>query len=92
MPFKVTTGAQWKQALIVLLMIGGMILLGAGLISENIYILTVSGLGICAFLLFGFIVIQRSKNFDNRMKRMSYIFVIPFLSILAVVIMKWMES
>jgi hypothetical protein len=51
--------------------------------------MTISGIAICSFLVYGFILIQRSQNFDRRMKRLSYFTLIPFLAILANVILQW---
>lgn len=61
-----------------------------GLLSEDRIIVTISGVALCAFLVYGFILIHRSKNIDNRMKRMRYIGIIPVLSILGWMALQWL--
>ena len=90
-PITVKTVTPWPQKLMLPAMLTGMLLLFGGLTAENILLFSVSGLGVLALLIAGFIVIQRGKNFDRRMKRTSYIILVPFLSILAMIIMKWLE-
>lgn len=61
-----------------------------GILSEDRIISTISGVAICGFLVYSFVFIHRSKNFDRRMKRMGYITIIPFLSILGYVVFQWL--
>ena len=63
-----------------------------GLLSESRIILTLSGTAMCALLIWGFVIIRHSRNTDRRMKRLSYLTVIPFLAILANVIIQWLET
>jgi hypothetical protein len=51
-----------------------------------------NAIAVCTLLAWGFVVIQLSKNVDRRLKRMSYITIIPFLAILANVVLQWIES
>lgn len=68
---------------------GGMLGLW-GPLNENKYIFTVAGLATCAFLIAGLILIRKSKNLDRGLKRFSYMAVIPLLSILAAIVVRWM--
>ena len=83
------TALQWFYTALGLVAVGAAFM---GLISENKIIFTVSAMALCAVMLWGFAVIQRSKNFDRRMKRMSYIMIIPFIAVLANVILQWMNG
>lgn len=91
-PITIKPHAQRKVALMIILFIGAMFLLCWGVLSENIYWVTLSGLGLCAFLVCGFVMIQRSKNYDRRMKRWSYVALFPIVCILAWVVMSWLEG
>lgn len=90
-PITTKPHAQRKVALTVILFTGAMFLLCWGVLSENIYWVTLSGLGLCAFLIYGFVMIQRSKNYDRRMKRWSYVTLFPIVCILAWVVMGWLS-
>jgi len=89
----VITKSNWtplvflQLAAILSLLIGGCL----GLLSEDRTIMTISGIAICSFLVYGFILIQRSQNFDRRMKRLSYLTIFPLLAIMAMVILQWWE-
>jgi Ca2+/H+ antiporter len=89
-PIREKTAKAWTSYLILISGLAGMVLLFIGLVSENIIISTFCGIALSAVMLYGFIVIQRSNNIDKRMKRLSYIFIFPFISILSVTIMKLM--
>ena len=91
-PITFKTGTPGLQKLLLPLALIGMFLLFWGFSAESILIFSLCGLGILGIMTAGFVVIQRSKNVDRRMKRISYMFLIPILSILTVVIMKWVEG
>ena len=63
-----------------------------GLASEDRIVSTLSALVICGVMLWGFVVIHRSKNVDRRMKRTSYIMIIPIMAMVANVILQWMNG
>ena len=82
------TALQWFYMAIGLLAVGAAFM---GLTSEDKIVFTISAITLCAVMLWGFVVIQRSKNFDRRMKRRSYIMIIPFVAMLTNMIMQWMN-
>lgn len=87
-PIAEKTANPWTSYLILISALAGMVLMFIGLIAENVVISTFCGIALCAVMLYGFIVIQRSNNIDKRVKRISYFFFFPFISILSVTIMK----
>jgi hypothetical protein len=84
--------SSWPQYVQVPLLLAGMAILGCGLLFEDNFIFTGAALGMCAFLVYSFILTQRSRNIDVRLKRLSYAVFLPVLSILAVTVMKWMGT
>jgi hypothetical protein len=80
------------QKLLLPLTLIGMSMLFWGFSAENIVIFSLCGLGILGMMIWGFIVIQRSKNVDRRFKRLSYIVLLPIFSILSMMIVKWVEA
>jgi hypothetical protein len=74
------TALQWFYTALGLLAVGAAFM---GLTSEHKIVFTISAITLCAVMLWGFVVIHRSKNVDRRMKRMSYIMIIPFIAMLA---------
>ena len=90
-PISEKTAKPWTQYVILISALAGMVLMFVGLTAENRIISTFCGAALCVVMLYGFIVIQKSKNVDKRMKRISYFFLIPFISILSVTIMKLMS-
>jgi hypothetical protein len=89
-PLTVQT-AQWLQYLQVAAVILVFIPICLGLLSENRIVLSLSGIAMCGLMILGFVIIQRSKNYDRRMKRLSYIMWIPFLAIMANVTLQWLS-
>lgn len=89
-PIREKTATAWTPYVILISALAGMVLVFIGLSAENVIISAICGMAVCVVFLYGFIIIQRSKNIDNRLKRMSYIFFLPFVSILFVTIMKLM--
>lgn len=90
-PISEKTSKPWTQYLLMISALAGMLLMFVGLAAEHKIISVLCGTAICIAMLWGFIVLQKSKNVDKRMKWMSYVFLIPFLSILSVTIMKLMS-
>jgi hypothetical protein len=90
-PISEKTAKSWMPYVMLIGVLVGMLLMFVGLGAENKFISVFCGAGICIAMLYGFVVIQKSKNVDKRIKWTSYIFLIPFISILAVTIMKLMS-
>lgn len=90
-PVTQDTSKPWARYLILLATVVGMVLLFVGFGRENKIISALCGTVICMIMLWGFIVIQKSKNADNRLKRVSYILIIPFISVLYVTILMLMS-
>ncbi|HEY9006553.1 MAG TPA: hypothetical protein VIM75_10475 [Ohtaekwangia sp.] len=90
-PLKVKTSTPWYQKYPFVLPVTVIGLIGASFYSNNQYLQIVGIAGFVATLIFGFIVIQKSKNVDLRLKRMSYIALIPILSMLYALIVKLSE-
>ena len=91
MPFTVKTSTPWLakfQFPIALLIVG---LLFLSFYVNNKFIAAIGAFVFCVVMIFSFIVIQKSKNVDKKIKRMSYIMFIPLLSIIYSVISKLME-
>lgn len=82
------TGLQWFYLAMGILAVVAAYM---GLLNENRIISTISAMAICALFAWGFVIIQRSRNVDRRLKRMSFIMIIPFLAILANAIIQWMD-
>lgn len=87
----IVTKSPWTSTVILQLIGIAVVIAGCpiGLLTDDRPTITVSGFGLCAFLVVGFILIHRSKHFDRRMKRMSYLTIIPLLGVLSYVIMQW---
>lgn len=89
----VLSKSPWTPKLVLQLAGMSAIIVGCpiGLVSDDRLIITISGIVLCAFLVFGFILIHRSNNFNNRMKRLSYMTLIPVLAILSYVVAEWVS-
>lgn len=87
----IITKSPWASTVILQLIGIAVVIVGCpiGLLTEDRLTITISGIGLCAFLVVGFVLIHRSKHFDRRMKRMSYLTIIPVLAILSYVITQW---
>lgn len=87
----IVTKSPWTPTVILQLIGLAVVIVGCpiGLLTEDRIIITVSGIGFCAFFVLGFVLIHRSKHFDRRMKRLSYLTIIPLLGILSYVVMQW---
>jgi hypothetical protein len=90
-PISEKTSRSWIPYLILMSALAVIVLMFAGLTRETKIISVFCGIALCIVMLYGFIVIQKSKNVDKRLKRMSYIFLLPFISILSVTIIKLMS-
>lgn len=90
-PISEIKAKSWTPYLTVISALAGMLLIFAGFTAENVIISTVSGIALSMVMLCGFIVIQKSRNVEKRLKRMSYFFLIPFISILSATIIKLMS-
>ena len=90
----IVSKSQWTPKTVLQLAAVFAVIVGCpiGLLTEDRVIITVSGIVLCAFLVYGFVLIRRSNHFDNRMKRMSYITFIPVLAILSYVVAEWVSS
>jgi hypothetical protein len=90
-PLNVKTSASWLvkfQFPITILVIG---LLFSSFYFDNKIISAIGIIAFCVLMISAFVVIQKSKHFDRRMKRMSYIMLIPFIAMLYAAIVKLME-
>ena len=92
MPITVKTSGTGMQWFYMAIGIVAVVAAYRGLVSQDRIISTISALALCGIMAWGFVVIQRSKNMDKRMKRISYVAIIPFLAILANVVLLWMEG
>ena len=91
-PIITKTSTPWLAKFLLPIAMLFVVLIFAGFINENKIISGISGLALAGLMLWGFIVIQRSKQFDRRLKRLSYVILIPFLSILAGVVLQWIAD
>jgi hypothetical protein len=91
-PITIKTSQSWSQyaqGAGIILVVG---LCALGLLNDNRIISSISAVGICAFLITGVVLAHRSKNIDRRMKRLSYMTIIPVLAILSYAIIKWLPA
>jgi hypothetical protein len=49
--------------------------------SENLFISTLGGLAFVGLLTWGFVVIQKSKNVEKRVKRLSFVALLPIICV-----------
>ena len=90
-PLTVKTSASWLvkfQLPITVLVIA---LLFSSFYFDNKVISAIGIIAFCVLMISSFVVIQKSKHFDQRMKRMSYIMLIPFIAMLYAAVVKLME-
>jgi hypothetical protein len=88
-PIMTKTRTPWLKKFLLPIAMLSVVLIFVGFVNDNKILSSISGLALAGLILWGFIIIQRSKQFDRRLKRISYLFLIPFLSILAGVILRW---
>jgi hypothetical protein len=85
------TPSSLLQPLQYLVALAGIGLMYASYYMEDKYISTVAGVLFCALMIYSFIILLKSKNIDNRTKRLSYFILIPLMSVIGSLIMKWMN-
>lgn len=87
----IVSKSQWTPKVLLQLVAVLAIIIGCpiGLLVGDRLVMTISGVLLCAFLVLGFILIRRSKNFDSRMRRMSYVVFFPVVAILYYVMLSW---
>jgi hypothetical protein len=85
---KVAPLALWIQ--LGILALAGILLYGTFKVENNI-ISGLAGLGAVSYLIYSYVIIQRSKNIDRRTKLLSHVIWVPILSLLSIVITKLMS-
>jgi len=90
-PLTVKTSTPWHQTYQLPIAFVVLALMFASFYVGNLYVSTLCGVLFSSFMIYSFIVLQKSKNIDIRAKRLSYFILIPLLSVIGAVIMKWVE-
>ncbi len=88
-PIHTETSVAWLQQFQLPIAFAGVALMLVTFYSPNKYLATVSGIVFISLMTYSFYIIQVSKNIDVRVKRTSYFFLIPVLSVAGSLIMKW---
>ncbi|MBL7871165.1 MAG: hypothetical protein JNM78_06105 [Cyclobacteriaceae bacterium] len=84
-----TSTSLWQTFQLPIALVG-VVLMFTSFYSENLYISSFSGITFLVFMTYSMLILRKSKNVDSKTKRLSYFMIIPMLSVLFSLIMKWM--
>jgi hypothetical protein len=90
-PLTIKMSTPWHQTFQFPIAFVALALMFASFYIGNRYVSTLCGVAFSSFMIYSFVVLQKSKNIDVRAKRLSYFMLIPLLSVIGSMIMKWME-
>jgi hypothetical protein len=90
-PMTVKTSANWYQRYPFVIVTAVVALMFSVFYLENKFLSSVTGVAFVGVMIYCLIVIQKSKNVDTRTKRLSYFVIIPLLSVIGSLIMKWIN-